>query len=167
MIPLYIYGFPDHLVNVFLGEKQFVPNYWMCLALVLWTGAQVGMLVLQQRFGPQFFVPARFLPPKYSYTRPIPRTVLEDAEESGVECVICYSTIEMHPSKRDSFTTPCDHVFHEECLRRWMEQKMEWYAQSVATFRLGHRFNLSPSTYRTLHMTLPSFFSTLPPSLTH
>mmetsp|Transcript_44547 Transcript_44547/g.121366 ORF Transcript_44547/g.121366 Transcript_44547/m.121366 type:complete len:413 (+) Transcript_44547:252-1490(+) len=127
VIPLYIYGFPDHLVNVFLGEKQFAPNYTMCLVLVLWTGAQVGVLMLQQKLGPRFFIPARFLPPKYSYTRPIPRSVLESAEESGVECVICYSSIETHPSKRDSFTTPCDHVFHEACLTRWMEQKMEWY----------------------------------------
>jgi hypothetical protein len=35
---------------------------------------QTTLLLAQDKFGPRFFVPAQFLPKKYSYYRPIPLT---------------------------------------------------------------------------------------------
>ncbi|CAM9740701.1 unnamed protein product [Phaeothamnion confervicola] len=39
------------------------------------------------------------------------------------ECAICYNAVD--PSLEDYMITPCDHVFHEACLVRWMQIKME------------------------------------------
>ena len=37
------------------------------------------------------------------------------------ECSICMTDI---TSKRQSVTTPCDHVFHKACLRKWENSKL-------------------------------------------
>lgn len=130
VIPLYVYGCPANLLHLLVGRDQLKPDPVMCVVLVLWTAAQVGVLVLQQKLGPRFMIPARFLPPRYDYRRPIPRSViqgLEEAAETGevLECVICYQTIAIHGVGRNHMTTPCDHIFHPQCLERWMELKME------------------------------------------
>eukprot|EP00639_Heterosigma_akashiwo_P001533 CAMPEP_0194563730 /NCGR_PEP_ID=MMETSP0292-20121207/3668_2 /TAXON_ID=39354 /ORGANISM="Heterosigma akashiwo, Strain CCMP2393" /LENGTH=195 /DNA_ID=CAMNT_0039412717 /DNA_START=979 /DNA_END=1565 /DNA_ORIENTATION=- len=46
----------------------------LCVVLVVWTAVQVAVLLLQdkERLGPRFFVPKRFLPPRYDYRRPLP-----------------------------------------------------------------------------------------------
>lgn len=59
------------------------------------------------------------LPPKYEYRRPIPPEMLENGE-CGT-CVICMS----ENSREDYLITPCNHMFHSQCLTRWMEEKME------------------------------------------
>ncbi len=41
----------------------------------------------------------------------------------GADCVICMS--EVDPAARNVLVTPCDHLFHAECLTRWMEVKLE------------------------------------------
>lgn len=38
---------------------------------VAWVGLQLTVLYAQRRFGPRFFIPARFLPEKYNYFRPV------------------------------------------------------------------------------------------------
>ena len=131
VIPLYVYGFQNNMVQIIAGES-FKSNYRMCFALILWTALQVCILVLQQRLGPQFMIPSQFLPPKYDYRRPIPRSLLDQAMESGEsegqpECVICYQAINVLPftPAQDHMVTPCDHIFHEHCLERWMQQKAE------------------------------------------
>lgn len=40
-----------------------------------------------------------------------------------VDCVICMSNVVVNG--RNRMATPCDHVFHEECLQEWMDVKME------------------------------------------
>lgn len=127
VIPLYVYGFPSNLVHIIAGEK-FKSNYGMCFALVLWTAVQIWILLLQQKLGPQFMVPARFLPPKYDYRRPLSRALLDQAAEEGghPECVICYQAMNVQPfASQDYMITPCDHIFHQQCLERWMQQKAE------------------------------------------
>ena len=62
-----------------------------------------------------------------------------DEAEGGLECVICYTPIDAAAlgnvgagrargrgaPANDYMLTPCDHIFHEHCLQRWMEQKLE------------------------------------------
>lgn len=43
----------------------------MCLALAVWVMLQLVMIAMQRKFGPRFFIPARFLPQKYDYYRPV------------------------------------------------------------------------------------------------
>jgi len=40
-----------------------------------------------------------------------------------LECVICM--VDIKPTDCKRVVTPCDHFFHESCLRQWMEVKME------------------------------------------
>jgi len=124
VMPLYYYGCPQNLALVILGKTR-APHFGMCFALVAVTGAQIGALLLQKRLGPRFFIPARFLPARYDYCRPLPRRDLEENSDS-FECPICYAEVETSVARSSGhMITPCDHVFHETCLERWMEQKLE------------------------------------------
>lgn len=55
----------------------------------------------------------KFLPEKYNYRRNI-----DVDPESGQdrECVICMNTVTA--SNRDYMITPCNHVYHDTCLRQ-------------------------------------------------
>ena len=67
------------------------------------------------------------LPPKYDYSRPVPiksgKGAACDVEagggEVGLECCICMSNVDIFCSKQ-RMVTPCNHVFHADCLRPWM-----------------------------------------------
>ena len=121
-LPLYIFGCP---VNFFAKYQfNFTPNMDVAVALVVWVGIQIAVLLLQDHLGPRFFVPARFLPPKFDYHElsGIDRD-LELGEENP--CPICYSEFDPECPPTDIMRTPCNHLFHTECLSRWMEQKME------------------------------------------
>jgi hypothetical protein len=62
-----------------------------------------------------FSVHPQFLPDKYDYQRP----VHVDAEQGeSKECVICMSVV--LPNQRDYMVTPCNHLFHQNCLEQWM-----------------------------------------------
>jgi hypothetical protein len=83
--------------------------------------------MMQDKFGPRFFIPARFLPQKYRYDRRIvaPR---DDASStstgySSMDCVICMTAVDV--SEKSYMVAPCDHVFHRDCLSQWMEVKLE------------------------------------------
>jgi hypothetical protein len=54
-----------------------------CWVLVLWTAAQVGVLLLQSAYGPRFFVPKQWLPQRYDYRRPIPASIRQAASPSN------------------------------------------------------------------------------------
>ena len=71
VIPLYVYGCPYNFVHLLFSDYR--PDYRMCVALVSWVGLQVAVLLSQDFLGPQYMIPARFLPPKYNYYRPVPQ----------------------------------------------------------------------------------------------
>jgi hypothetical protein len=58
-----------------------------CWVLVLWTAAQVGVLLLQSAFGPRFFVPKQWLPQRYDYRRPIPASIRPSTSPSSTPAV--------------------------------------------------------------------------------
>jgi hypothetical protein len=108
-------------------------NEILCALLVLWTAAQVGVVLLQDVLGPRFFIPRALQPKKYDYRRQIAApaaaadggtVVIGFAAAAGaLDCPICMSEVDMTTGTH--LVTPCDHVFHDECLQQWMEVKME------------------------------------------
>ena len=45
------------------------------------------------------------------------------AGADGPECAICMGPV--NAVTGEFMVTPCDHMFHEICLRQWMDLKME------------------------------------------
>ncbi|EGG23930.1 hypothetical protein DFA_06068 [Cavenderia fasciculata] len=109
-IPLYFFGCPYNFIPV-------EPDYTFSLMLFNWMCLQIFVLYLQEKWGPQFFIPKRFLPPKYQYARQIAPTIRD-----GQQCVICMCDVEADDN--DYMITPCDHLFHSRCLLEWIEYKM-------------------------------------------
>ena len=90
------------------------------------------MLAAQHALGPRCFIPDKYLPEVYDYHRTVEEDVLASAgggdeecgEAGGVDCVICMNAVEAREPRR-RMVTPCNHFFHQECLERWMDVKME------------------------------------------
>ncbi|KAF9101847.1 hypothetical protein BGX29_005179 [Mortierella sp. GBA35] len=139
-IPVYFYGCPENL----MGHE---PTPWIW-GLVVWVTLQVGVLLLQDWLGPRFFVPKKYLPPIYDYHPILPAA----DEESGAgrtspgghqhgpqqDCAICMLPIDTAASgaarlssvvgslgRLNYMLTPCGHLFHSDCLERWMRIKLE------------------------------------------
>jgi hypothetical protein len=116
---------------------------------------QVGALQLQDRLGSRFFIPKRFLPPKYDYHRPLPPSFggmggsvrvrgadgaggdeVDESEvsplnstsndlETGLSPECAICYTSIDPGLHDYMLTPCEHLFHTGCLGRWMDIKLE------------------------------------------
>merc|ERR1712194_843793 len=111
---LYLWGCPK---RVFDGDLYpalpEAPSRDICVLVILFQAVQVGIMLSQQAFGPRWFVPRICLPHVYDYHR---------ASQGDDECVICMGEL---AAGQASVVTPCDHHFHESCLERWMDIKME------------------------------------------
>eukprot|EP00591_Stephanopyxis_turris_P009292 CAMPEP_0195515190 /NCGR_PEP_ID=MMETSP0794_2-20130614/6347_1 /TAXON_ID=515487 /ORGANISM="Stephanopyxis turris, Strain CCMP 815" /LENGTH=1211 /DNA_ID=CAMNT_0040643581 /DNA_START=360 /DNA_END=3996 /DNA_ORIENTATION=+ len=72
--PIYVFGIGD----TFLKEMNpmFPQRYGLCFGLIVWVGVQAGVLMMQAKYGARFMIPARLLPPKFDYSRPIPSSIL-------------------------------------------------------------------------------------------
>ncbi|KAI0272701.1 hypothetical protein BC834DRAFT_359950 [Gloeopeniophorella convolvens] len=124
LLAMYFLGCPKNVMDV-------VPRPWV-YAISLSLCAQAALLGLQSSFGPAFFLPQRLAHTQaYDYHPPLPDT------ESGPlgDCAICMDAIE-RPSEdvssksrrgaraRASYSlAPCAHLFHTECLERWLAIK--------------------------------------------
>lgn len=72
--PLYIFGLRNNFLKEVYPESE--TDRYMCQMVVLWVGVQTAILVAQGKYGARFMIPARFLPPKFDYSRPIPPSML-------------------------------------------------------------------------------------------
>ena len=72
--PLYFFAVPNNFLKEVYPESPTDPL--MCELLVLWVGIQTAILIGQGKYGARFMIPARFLPPKFDYSRPIPQSLL-------------------------------------------------------------------------------------------
>lgn len=72
--PLYFFAAPQNFLKEVYPESPTDPL--MCELLVLWVGIQTAILIGQGKYGARFMIPARFLPPKFDYSRPIPSSLL-------------------------------------------------------------------------------------------
>jgi hypothetical protein len=78
---------------------------------IIWSGLQLVMILLQNSCGGAFFIPKESRQPRFDWRaqKPPPHT----------ECSVCLDEIEENQA---FLTTPCGHPFHDECLRRWMDE---------------------------------------------
>ena len=78
--PLYIFAVKNNFLKEVYPESP--TNVFMCQLLILWVATQAGILEAQGRYGARFMIPARFLPPKFDYNRPIPSSLLPPGVQS-------------------------------------------------------------------------------------
>jgi len=74
LAPLYIFAVPNNFLKEVYPDAP--TNLFMCELLVIWVGIQTAVLIAQGKYGARFMIPARFLPPKFDYSRPIPASML-------------------------------------------------------------------------------------------
>jgi hypothetical protein len=127
-IPLYFLGCPHNFVFYLVEKNEYKISYFACIVLIFWTGFQVLIIVLQDKYGSRFFIPRKFLPERYDYYRYYQNVRSNEEiadEEDGVtnECIICYNNISL--AAGEYMVTPCNHLFHKNCLNQWMDIKLE------------------------------------------
>jgi hypothetical protein len=202
--PLYLFAYSRNFLKEVYPEAPTDP--FACQMIVLWVAVQAAVLIAQGKYGARFMIPARFLPPKFDYSRPLPpsmlppgaismptseymadrddvlrsppgspktsRVILDESSDdrsptplrqhqtaettrnrykgsrlnqqgSGMiedhslqslnagaasaptlECSICYEPIDVR-NRLKYMLAPCNHLFHKDCLRQWMDVKME------------------------------------------
>ncbi|CAG9322178.1 unnamed protein product [Blepharisma stoltei] len=121
-IVLYVFGCPK---NYFVYEPK--PLY--CISLVTHLTIQFLILLKQSSSGTRFFIPKALRPAAYSYYKtPEEERIIE----ANTDCIICMTPLnlqgkEMHDVVDFTKTmhTPCNHMFHQDCLTNWMTIKME------------------------------------------
>jgi hypothetical protein len=121
--PFYFYCLPQQLIRL-----PFRPT--LLASIIIFDIFTIAILFAQDTFGPRFFIPKWLLPAAYNYHRPIPEEVLAqaaqgvpDGQNNAPICAICMTDV--NPFNTEHMIAPCNHVFHEPCLLRWMDQKME------------------------------------------
>lgn len=139
--PLYLLTYKSN----FLMVKT---NKLFGIVLVFHVTFQNVILFLQRiSRRPRLFMPQSLLPEKYDYFRKIPKSVRENAANGRLECVICMEHVNVptnddgdetdknkhvnedsvleEGNRTEYMITPCDHVYHKECLMRWLDCKLE------------------------------------------
>jgi transmembrane E3 ubiquitin-protein ligase len=72
--PIYVFAVKNNFLKEVYPDSP--TNTFMVQLVVLWVVIQTGVLVAQERYGARFMIPARFLPPKFDYNRPIPQYLM-------------------------------------------------------------------------------------------
>ncbi len=126
LLPAYLLLVQDALPRVLMvpSPSAITPSQRLkvFVSLVVWQAIQVGLLKLQRLKGARCFVPDYLVPKPYDYQRD-PAHILRAAGADGPECAICMGPV--NAVTGEFMVTPCDHMFHEICLRQWMDLKME------------------------------------------
>lgn len=122
----YVLGFRSLNFSMF----QLRQDYKFGIIVISILIAQLMMMYFQKLFGPAFYLPKFLIPNYFNYMRKLKD--LENAE--GQNCPICFtslSEIPEHDASNDTkllptkfMETPCQHRYHESCLKSWMEQKL-------------------------------------------
>ncbi|CCK68363.1 ubiquitin-protein ligase TUL1 KNAG_0A07090 [Huiozyma naganishii CBS 8797] len=130
---IYIFTYPS---NIFKHHK----NVKFVVLLSLWLLFQVSILYSQDILGARWFLPQHTIPEGYSYFKSVTSQYLAEhgdeslVETNSVDCSICMSGIPLYVDdkpethKVDQYSymvTPCNHIFHTECLENWMSYKLQ------------------------------------------
>lgn len=78
-----------------------------------WSVIQLVMLTCQHYLGGAFFLPQRFRRQEFDYYR--------TEVSPGSTCAICLNQI---CDGELQAVTPCNHAFHDVCLRQWMKENL-------------------------------------------
>ncbi|KZS94573.1 hypothetical protein SISNIDRAFT_409713 [Sistotremastrum niveocremeum HHB9708] len=129
--PLYFFACPQNILGVH--------TTWWVWTLMGAVFLQVVVMVLQDIFGPSFFMPTSWLTtPPYDYHPVMPLPDIEAPEQSLGDCAICMDAILVHPEissgekagllmaaaeRRTYSLAPCNHLFHTHCLEQWLGVK--------------------------------------------
>lgn len=105
--------FPLYYFTLYKNNLMEVYSPRIAVIATSYLFAQVIIILLQNRFGGNFFIPYPFKPKIFNYH--------SGKIEEDTECPICMSMISV---KDQYMITPCKHCFHESCLSRWMEEEM-------------------------------------------
>ncbi|KAG6332659.1 hypothetical protein ID866_6427 [Astraeus odoratus] len=130
----------DFLANS-TNVLEVEPRRWV-YPLTMFVLFQVAVVLLQQSLGPAFFLPKRFVKAqRYDYHPPLPANIYdpEVPDQSLGDCSICMEAIYENDSKQLQQVTggllqrvgarknyslaPCHHIFHTECLEKWLAIK--------------------------------------------
>ncbi|CDW79697.1 ring-finger-containing ubiquitin ligase [Stylonychia lemnae] len=125
------------------------PTYRLSAVFILYVLGQIAIVFLQQKIGPRFFIPKRFRINRNAFNyfhkiidkpeNPTPQDVERLEINEQEECVICMNQIIFEvdntnglgisaiPTKKAKFymKTPCNHKYHVQCLKKWMEIRLE------------------------------------------
>ncbi|KAJ2335155.1 hypothetical protein GGH91_005538, partial [Coemansia sp. RSA 2671] len=125
--PLYAFAYPSNVAYV-----SPAPLVW---GLVAFSLAQTAVLMMQDLLGPRFFVPELLRPLAHDYHPPVSLPSEEDLERNSLSsdaaavCAVCIqpvdSALEGEHLTPSHMLTPCAHMYHTECLQRWMDIKLE------------------------------------------
>lgn len=119
--------------NVFRHHR----NVKFVVILSLWLLFQIAVLYSQDVLGSRWFLPKLAIPEGYSYHRSMPaQDLLEHGSTTKytIDCAICMSEVpvrveeapETHKVDEQTYmVTPCDHIFHTQCLENWMSYKLQ------------------------------------------
>lgn len=117
LVPMYIYACPKNFLTLLVRSPTIGNSPVYASFLALWVILQVMVLFIQRCISPHAFIPARFLPPKYDYNRKIPERLRD------TQCAICLLAVT--GVDEEHMITPCNHLFHRDCLRVWINEKLE------------------------------------------
>ncbi|KAI6126043.1 hypothetical protein EDD16DRAFT_1554771 [Pisolithus croceorrhizus] len=133
--------FPFYFLANSSNVLDVEPRRWV-YSLAAFVLFQVGVVLLQKSLGPMFFLPRRFVTTQiYDYHPPMPSNMHdpEAPDQPLGDCSICMEVIHVKDSKQLQQVTggllqkvgvkknysvaPCHHIFHTECLEKWLAVK--------------------------------------------
>ncbi|KAI6024101.1 hypothetical protein BKA83DRAFT_4267758 [Pisolithus microcarpus] len=133
--------FPFYFLANSANVLDVEPRRWV-YSLAAFVLFQVGVVLLQKSLGPMFFLPRRFATAQiYDYHPPMPSNMHdpEAPDQPLGDCSICMEVIHVKDSKQLQQVTggllqkvgvkknysvaPCHHIFHTECLEKWLAVK--------------------------------------------
>ncbi|KAI6149334.1 hypothetical protein BKA82DRAFT_995402 [Pisolithus tinctorius] len=133
--------FPFYFLANSTNVLDVEPRRWV-FSLAAFVLFQVGVVLLQKSLGPAFFLPKRFATAQiYDYHPPMPSNMHdpEAPDQPLGDCSICMEVIHVKDSKQLQQVTggllqkvgvkksysvaPCHHIFHTECLEKWLALK--------------------------------------------
>ncbi|KAI6152440.1 hypothetical protein BKA82DRAFT_4111317 [Pisolithus tinctorius] len=133
--------FPFYFLANSTDVLDVEPRRWV-YSLAAFVLFQVGVVLLQKFLGPAFFLPKRFTTAQiYDYHPPMPLNMHDPEAPDQLlgDCSICMEVIHVKDSKQLQQVTGgllqkvgikkgysvalCHHIFHTECLEKWLALK--------------------------------------------
>jgi Ring finger domain len=96
VIPLYVFAVPNNFLKEVYPDAP--TDHFLFEMVVLWVGIQAAILIAQSKYGARFMIPARFLPPKFDYSRPLPPSMLPPGWDSSSSSLSSSSASSSSPS---------------------------------------------------------------------